>query len=99
MAEEKAGLAVLDPTAPPLPVNASLSARPDTLNGKVLGLLGNSKRNADKLLDEMERLLSERYEFASVVRSAKKDVTSPCPTEIMEDLVARAEVAITAIGD
>lgn len=101
MPEEKArtGIDVLDPTAPPIPINAKTAARPDTLDGKVLGMLENNKRNAKELLDALEELLSEQFEFASVVKRGKKDVTSPCPPEIVEDLVAQSDIVITAIGD
>ena len=40
------GLEVLDPTQEAIPQHAVLAPRPDTLDGKVLGLLSNSKRNA-----------------------------------------------------
>ena len=101
MAEEatKSGLAVLDPTAPPMPVNAKAAPRPDTLDGKVLGMLENNKRNGKELLDALQELLSQQFEFASVVRRGKKDVTSPCPQEIVDDLVAQSDIIITAIGD
>ena len=99
MAPEKPGLAVLDPTAPPLPVDARPAERPESLNGLTLGLLDNHKHNAAELLDEVQELLSTHYEFASVVRASKSDVSRPCPEKIVEDLVAQCDVVITAIGD
>ncbi len=92
-------LTVLDPTAPPLPIDARMAGRPESLNGKVLGLLDNHKRNASDLLDKVQDLLSERYEFAKVVRRSKMDVSRPCPEEIVDDLAAQCDVVITAIGD
>ena len=50
-------------------------------------------------LDEIERLLSERYEFSDVVRRFKPDVSRPCPTETLEDLSGQGDVVVTAIGD
>lgn len=94
-----ARVSILDPTSPPLPVDARMAERPDSLNGKVLGLLDNHKLNANKLLDEIERLLSQRYEFADVVRLSKPDVSRPCPPDTMEDLVSQCDVVVTAIGD
>ena len=92
-------VSILDPTSPPLPVDARMAERPDSLNGKVLGLLDNNKLNANKLLDEIDRLLSQRYEFADVVRLSKPDVSRTCPTDTMEDLVRQCDVVVTAIGD
>jgi len=97
MAESK--LRILDPTAAPIPVDARLADRPNSLNGKTLGLLDNHKRNASKLLDEVQELLSHRYEFAGVVRRSKLDVSRPCPEEVVADLAANCDIVITAIGD
>ena len=98
-APTKPGLLVLDPTAPPIPVSARPAGRPDTLNGKVIGLLDNHKRNASLLLDEIEKLLSQQYEFARVVRRSKNDVSRPCPEPTVEDLAAQCDIVITAMGD
>ncbi len=95
----KAGLVVLDPTSPPLPVDARRAARPDTLNGKVLGLLVNNKRNSVELLEHIQGLLEERYELKGVVRGTKRDVSRPCPREIVDELASSCDVLITAIGD
>ncbi len=92
-------LVVLDPTSPPLPVNARLARRPETLNGKRLGLLDNHKRNAAELLEHVQELLSQRYELAGVVKRSKPDVSRPCPEETVKELAAGCDVLITAIGD
>ena len=55
--------------------------------------------NANNLLDDIERLLSERYEFAEVVRRFKGDVSRPCPTDTLEELIDQCDVVVTAIGD
>ncbi|MSQ25670.1 MAG: hypothetical protein EXR49_05280 [Dehalococcoidia bacterium] len=90
---------VLDPTAPPAAVYARLAPRPESLNGLRLGLLDNHKRNAAGVLDEIEKLISQRYELASVVRRYKTDVSRPCPEETVADLAAQADAVIIAIGD
>jgi hypothetical protein len=92
-------LRILDPTAAPIPVDARLADRPDTLNGKTLGLLDNHKRNATKLLDEVQEMLSHRYEFAAVIRRSKPDVSRPCPEEIVAELASTCDIVISAIGD
>lgn len=99
MDQKTLGMVVLDPTVAPIPVDAKPATRPETLNGKRLGLLDNHKRNARELLNEMQRLLEERFEFASVVKRTKNDVSRPCPDDIIEDIAAQADVVITAIGD
>ena len=92
-------MVILDPTSPPLPVDARLATRPDDLNGKVLGLLNNSKANAEALLEEVGTLLAERYNFAEIVRTAKPNASTPCPENIVQEMVEKCDVLITANGD
>ena len=94
-----AGMVVLDPTSPPLAVNASLATRPLDLNGKVLGLLNNSKLNAANLLDEVGELLSQRYQFAKVIKGSKPNASTPCPEAIVKEFAASCDVLVTSNGD
>ena len=92
-------LEVLDPTQEPIPQDAVLAPRPDTLDGKVLGLLSNSKRNADAMLQMVHDVLADRYEFSRVVSVDKGNASTPCPRDIMEELSDQCDVVITASGD
>ena len=73
MVTESAGskIVVLNPVAAALPADVKLAPRPQDLNGKVLGLLNNSKFNAEALLDQIAALLADRYEFANVIKRSK----------------------------
>ena len=95
----KVGMVILDPTSPALPVAARMATRPVDLNGKVLGLLDNSKANAAKLLDEVGALLSQRYEFAKVIRGSKPNASTPCPEQIVKEFASSCDVLITSNGD
>ena len=53
-------LAVLDPTVEPIPAHAVVAQRPDTLDGKVIGLLANGKRNSVELLEAVSEVLADR---------------------------------------
>ena len=92
-------LVVLDPTVEPTIVEASLAPRLDSLDGKVLGLLDNSKQNADNFLTLLERELSQRYRLAQVVRARKPTASKVCPEEIASDLASKCDAVITAVGD
>ncbi len=59
----------------------------------------SSKRFEVSVSDAMEELLGAKYKIASFERGAKPDVSRPCPEPIAEDLAARCDVLITAIGD
>ena len=90
---------VLDPTVDPVPADAVVAPRPDTLDGAVLGLLSNNKVNADELLVMVHDVLADRYEFGGVVSRNKGNASRPCPDEIIEELSEQCDVVITASGD
>ena len=90
---------VLDPTVDPVPADAVVAPRPDTLDGAVLGLLSNNKVNADELLVMVHDVLADRYEFSGVVSRNKGNASRPCPDEIIEELSEQCDVVITASGD
>ena len=90
---------ILDPTVEPLPDTTLLAPRPEDLNGKVVGLLSNGKRNASSLLDALYSLLQDTYEFKGVVRLDKGDASRPAPSHIMDELLEKSDLVITATGD
>ena len=92
-------LEVLDPTVEPIPAHAVVALRPETLDGAVLGLLANGKRNADELLEMVHEVLADRYEFKSVIARNKGNSSRPCPEEIIAELAEQCDVVITASGD
>ena len=92
-------LQVLDPTAEPVPEEAIIAPRPETLNGTVLGLLANGKRNSDVLLEMVHEVLADRYEFKEVVARNKGNASRPCPVDMMEELAERCDIVITSSGD
>ena len=56
----------MDPTAESLPTKTSVAARPCSLDGKVLGLLDNSKQNAGRLLEIVADMLQDQFEIRAV---------------------------------
>lgn len=92
-------LQVLDPTVDPIPADAVVAPRPESLNGTVLGLLSNNKLNADQLLAMVHDVLADRYEFKEIVSKNKGNASRPCPEEILNELSERCDVVITASGD
>lgn len=92
-------IVVLNPTSAALPADVKIAQRPESLNGKVLGLLDNSKLNAAELLEHIGDLLADRYEFATVIKASKPTASRPCPQETVQDLASRCDVIITSSGD
>src|SRR5215831_1847097 len=70
-----------------------------TLDGVRLGLLGNSKLNADAVLLAIGDLLQERYALKSVFVRSKPSFGKPAPDEIVEEMVENADVIVTGVGD
>jgi hypothetical protein len=69
------------------------------LDGVRLGLLGNSKLNADAVLLAIGDLLKERYAMESVIVRSKPSFSKPAPDEIVDELVNNSDVIVTGVGD
>ena len=70
-----------------------------TLDGVRLGLLGNSKLNADNVLLALGDLLKERYELKSVFVRSKPNFGKPAPDDVVQEMVEHSDVIITGVGD
>ncbi len=92
-------LQVLDPTVEPIPVNAVIAPRPETLDGTVVGLLANGKHNSPEILEMVQEILADRFEFKGVVFRNKGNASRPCPKDILGEMVEQCDVVITASGD
>jgi hypothetical protein len=97
----------------PLPVyldetaeGTALAPRPETLDGRVVGLLPNWRPSAVKLLAAVGQLLSERYRVRAVVmEQPARELPQRTGGLIdalggaLDELARRADVVITATGD
>jgi len=70
-----------------------------TLDGIRLGLLGNSKLNADAVLLAIGDLLKERYALESVFMRSKPTFSKPAPPELIDEMVENSDVIVTGVGD
>jgi hypothetical protein len=93
--------AILDPTgavkttARPA---APRARRPASLRGARVGLLINTKQNARPFLEEVGRLLVEKY-GVSVTARTKQNFAVPEPDEVIKEMAAEADVIVTGVGD
>ncbi|MCH8857058.1 MAG: hypothetical protein IIA03_12650 [Proteobacteria bacterium] len=92
-------LRVLDPTYEPVVAAQGMAERPGSLNGKLVGLLANEKRNAEPLLEAVYDVLAERFDLAGRRPVNKGDASRPADPQILDDLAAQVDVVITANGD
>jgi hypothetical protein len=97
--------AILDPTGgraraqAPVADGGSLAPRRSELAGAKVGLLANTKQNADIFLEEIGRLLVGRHGAAGVLARTKLAFAQPAPEELVKELTTECDVVITGIGD
>lgn len=87
------------PEGHPLPISASYVARPAKLDGLRIGFLDNTKAPVDLMFDYLAARVAERIPGAEVFRIAKQHPSLPAESEVIEALVANADVVINALGD
>ena len=75
------------------------AARPQTLSGLRIGLLGNTKRNADLILDAIGAQLADRNQVVTLVPRTKTQFAMPLPVELIEELVTECDVVVIGVGD
>jgi hypothetical protein len=88
---------VYEPHAEESSEQDTLAGRTSSLDGKVIGLLDNTKDLADKLLEEVKHQLSKEFPKAEFRYFRKKSVSGVAP-ELLEQ-VAGCDAVVTAIGD
>ena len=86
-----------DPDAAPRG-EGGLSRRPESLDGKRIGLLWNAKVNADIYLRRLEELLSTRYDGLEFVHAAKPTASKPMEPDVLDEM-RRCDLVVTAFGD
>ena len=70
-----------------------------SLDGVRLGLLGNSKLNADSVLLAVSDLLKEKYAIESVVIRSKPSFSKPAEEALVQEIIDNADVVLTGVGD
>ena len=77
-----------------------LAARKNSLSGQRLGILDNSKWNANKLLRGAARELSELIEFSEINYYVKPHgFSNDAPAELLNQIAKENDIVLTAIGD
>ena len=86
-----------DPVADEGDRQDALAPRLPTLDGKVVGLLDNTKDLVDSLLDEVKNLLAKDFPNAQFRFFRKESVSGAAPDLL--DQIACCDVVVTAVGD
>ena len=73
--------------------------RKSALNGLRLGILDNTKWNANKLLRGSARLLNEKFAFGQINYYRKESFARLAHSELIGEIAANNDIVLTAIGD
>ncbi|MGP4018923.1 UGSC family (seleno)protein [Saccharopolyspora sp. 5N708] len=93
--------AMIDPTARPAASSESgvRAPRPAELSGLTVGLLANTKKNAEQFLDAVAELLAAQHGTAGVVRRKKLNIAEAAPAPMLAELVDSCDVIVVGVGD
>ncbi len=92
-------LAVYDPRGALQEHSTPVAPRVAALAGLRLGVLDNSKWNANKLLRGSLALLQGQHEFATVNYYVKHSFSKDAAPELIEQMARECDIVLTAIGD
>lgn len=87
------------PEAPSPQAVAATETRAVAKGGIRLGVLDNSKGNADHLLKFIVEGVKALLPVASVVSLRKNSVSLPAPADILDRLAAESDYVVTAMAD
>ena len=89
---------LLSPLGQPGSAHNSIAPRIATLAGTTIGLLDNTKHNADYLLDEIGRVLLAEHGVKALVSHRKIGSSPGAPAEMLAELAA-CDAVVNAYGD
>lgn len=91
---------LVDPAAETAPAKQmQLAARLDTLQGAQIAILDNSKNMVGPLLEEVKKLLQERYGVAGISYYRKKNPSIPTPPDVLKRLAGECAAAVHGVSD
>jgi hypothetical protein len=88
----------VDPTAGGNRTRIALAPRPIDLAGKVVGMIDNTKEQADVILATVAEELRARYGVREVIIERKEAFSRPARPEQIDALAKRVQVAAAAVG-
>ena len=91
-------LGFIDPTEAGNQAKIMLAPRPIDLAGKVVGLLDNTKEQADVILETVAEVLRERHGVARVIIRRKEFYSKPATAALIDEMAQEVQVAAAAVG-
>ncbi len=88
----------IDPTAGGGRLRIALAPRPMDLAGKVVGLLDNTKEQADVILETIGNALRDQHGVSQIVLRRKEHYSKRATDALIDELAKEVQVAIAAVG-
>lgn len=99
MRVEPAMIRLLDPTARPHDADKPLARRPPDLRGKRIGILDNTKPNADLLMLHIAEALRQQHHALEVLHRRKAHAAIGATEALLEEMASRCDVVLLGSGD
>ena len=99
MRHEKSPILVFDPRGFVDVTITRLAQRKTSLEGLRLGILDNSKWNANKLLRGASVALGKGIKFAAINYYVKESFSKDAAPQLIEEIARENDIVLTAIGD
>ncbi len=90
---------LVNPTTEPVTPPFDGAPRLPTMAGANVGIIDDSKRNADVLLQELAEVLRTRYEIGDVKWHRKPSASRPADSAAIAALATDCDAVVIAIGD
>ena len=90
---------LVNPTTKPIVAPFDGAPRLSSLAGTRLGVIDDSKTNADVLLEELVELFRTRYEISDVKWHRKPSASRPADPAAVRELAEHCDWVMIAIGD
>ena len=92
------GVELLLPIDERKPPEQMPAPRLTTLDGRVLGFLGNTKENLEVLFDVIQGEISSTYTLKGVIRRQKTHYAVRAPLSLVEELAKTCDAVIVGVG-
>jgi hypothetical protein len=92
-------IVVLSPAGVVLGTEVSFAKRVPTLEGRVVGLINNSKTGSGPFLDLVEELLRSEYGVARTIRYDKWSAALPAPKAMLAKAASECDLVVNGIAD
>ena len=94
-----AAIPVYDPRGVVEAAPLASAARAPKLEGLRLGILDNTKWNANKLLRGLRERLAQKHAFGAINYYRKDSFSSNAAPALINEIAAANDIIVTAIGD